>query len=214
MRLRSPESTASPSAIARCAPSQDSRSGRACAVTPPRRSAPTARSAPIASPSSSIPAIVAIVTRSSTARTAVRATRSRARCRTTGRRPAWRRSGSVANARPSIGDPLHRRFHAEPNACPRCGPQLALVDATGRAIACVDPIAETRGAIAAGRDRRYQGPRRIPSRLRCAQRRSRGPAAGTQGTRGEAVCRDGRPTPPRCRRWPSRTPASIRCSTR
>ena len=40
-------------------------------------------------------------------------------------------------------NPLHRRFHAEPNACPRCGPQLGLVDATGRAIECVDPIAET-----------------------------------------------------------------------
>ena len=73
------------SAIVRHAPSPASRSSRACAVMPPRRSGPTARSATIASPSSSIPAIAAIATRSSTAPTAARATRSRARCRTTAR---------------------------------------------------------------------------------------------------------------------------------
>ena len=28
-------------------------------------------------------------------------------------------------------NPASRRFHAEPNACPRCGPHLTLVDATG-----------------------------------------------------------------------------------
>lgn len=39
-------------------------------------------------------------------------------------------------------DPNDRRFHAQPNACPACGPQLWLEDANGR-IDCTDPLAET-----------------------------------------------------------------------
>ena len=35
-------------------------------------------------------------------------------------------------------DPLDRRFHAQPNACPRCGPQLELWDANGAILACAD----------------------------------------------------------------------------
>jgi hydrogenase maturation protein HypF len=33
-------------------------------------------------------------------------------------------------------DPAHRRFHAEPNACPACGPQLSWVDARARRCRC------------------------------------------------------------------------------
>ena len=29
-------------------------------------------------------------------------------------------------------DPASRRFHAQPNACPVCGPQLQLIDGDGR----------------------------------------------------------------------------------
>jgi len=32
-------------------------------------------------------------------------------------------------------DPADRRFHAEPIACPRCGPRVGLCDAAGRALA-------------------------------------------------------------------------------
>src|SRR5690606_10215941 len=32
-------------------------------------------------------------------------------------------------------DPLDRRFHAQPNACPQCGPQLALWTPTGQVLA-------------------------------------------------------------------------------
>jgi hydrogenase maturation protein HypF len=32
-------------------------------------------------------------------------------------------------------DPLDRRFHAQPNACPDCGPSLRLVDRAGRSLA-------------------------------------------------------------------------------
>ena len=39
--------------------------------------------------------------------------------------------------------PVDRRFHAEPNACPACGPRLQFVDADGATDAAVDPVAET-----------------------------------------------------------------------
>jgi hydrogenase maturation protein HypF len=35
-------------------------------------------------------------------------------------------------------NPLDRRFHAQPNACPRCGPQLALWDAKGKTLNAYD----------------------------------------------------------------------------
>jgi hydrogenase maturation protein HypF len=38
-------------------------------------------------------------------------------------------------------DPLDRRFHAQPNACPQCGPQLAFWDSHGRVLAtCHDAL--------------------------------------------------------------------------
>ncbi len=40
-------------------------------------------------------------------------------------------------------DPLDRRFHAQPNACWNCGPQLTLKDKDGNLIETDDPIAET-----------------------------------------------------------------------
>ncbi len=46
--------------------------------------------------------------------------------------------------------PLDRRFHAEPNACAACGPRLAFLDASGRPVGHVDPIAETLARIARG----------------------------------------------------------------
>jgi hydrogenase maturation protein HypF len=56
-------------------------------------------------------------------------------------------------------DPLDRRFHAQPNACPVCGPQLELWDRKGRAVSSVDPgsIERSRGAIAAAADAIRQG---------------------------------------------------------
>jgi hydrogenase maturation protein HypF len=47
----------------------------------------------------------------------------------------------------SIGD---RRFHAQPNACPACGPQLRLVSADGEVIAGVDPVHAAAVALASG----------------------------------------------------------------
>jgi len=38
------------------------------------------------------------------------------------------------------GDPLDRRFHAQPNACPACGPTLELTDVDGNTLPTDDPL--------------------------------------------------------------------------
>jgi hydrogenase maturation protein HypF len=48
-------------------------------------------------------------------------------------------------------DPLNRRFHAQPNACWRCGPQLQLWDAGGAAIAAEHPVAVAAELLRAGK---------------------------------------------------------------
>ena len=47
-------------------------------------------------------------------------------------------------------DPANRRFHAQPNACPDCGPHLSWHDSTGSPIAGVDPVAAASMALNAG----------------------------------------------------------------
>ncbi len=37
-------------------------------------------------------------------------------------------------------DPNNRRYHAEPNACPDCGPKLWLLDKEGNEISSDDPV--------------------------------------------------------------------------
>ena len=39
-------------------------------------------------------------------------------------------------------NPLDRRFHAQPNACPECGPDVHLLDSNGALIETQDPVAE------------------------------------------------------------------------
>ena len=74
----------------------------------------------------------------------------------------WRRSRCARPAGASTTTRRDRRFHAEPIACPACGPQLALVDAT-----------------AASR-RRRRGARAAAALLaRARSSRSRGSAAST-----------------------------------
>ena len=46
-----------------------------------------------------------------------------------------------AACRAEYEDPASRRFHAQPNACPACGPSLRLVDRAGAAIPAEDPVA-------------------------------------------------------------------------
>src|SRR5208337_753538 len=49
-------------------------------------------------------------------------------------------------------DPRNRRFHAQPNACHRCGPQLALWDEKGETVALRnEALLHAASAISAGR---------------------------------------------------------------
>jgi hydrogenase maturation protein HypF len=48
-------------------------------------------------------------------------------------------------------DPENRRFHAEPNACPRCGPRCRLLDGGGGEVLERDPIPETVRLLEEGR---------------------------------------------------------------
>ncbi len=84
-----------------------------------------------------------------------------------------------------------RRFHAEPNACPACGPKLAFLDGRGEPVAGRRRRRRSDRPPPARRHPRHQGSRRIPSRLRCAQRRERRAPARKEGARGKAVRRDG-----------------------
>ena len=101
-----------------------------------------------------------------------------------------------ADCRREYEDPADRRFHAEPIACPACGPQLSL------------PLEDARRAPPRRRDRRGQGARRLPPRLRRRERRRGRAAARPQAPRGEAVRADDRR--PR-RRSPISPPRNGRC---
>ena len=85
-------------------------------------------------------------------------------------------------------DPRDRRFHAQPNACPDCGPHVSGYEA---AVA----------GAARRRDRGGQGRRRLPPRVPRRRRGGRRAAARPQAPRGPAVRADGaRPRPRRTRR--------------
>ena len=48
-------------------------------------------------------------------------------------------------------NPIDRRFHAQPNACPDCGPQLQLTDATGENVATNNIIEKTVSLLKQGK---------------------------------------------------------------
>ncbi len=58
-----------------------------------------------------------------------RAGRSSSSCRTIGRGRRWPGLPCVPQCRAEYENPADRRFHAQPIACPRCGPKLELLDA-------------------------------------------------------------------------------------
>ena len=47
-------------------------------------------------------------------------------------------------------DPADRRFHAQPNACPVCGPRALLLDARGGLVLVEDPVAEAARLLGRG----------------------------------------------------------------
>jgi hydrogenase maturation protein HypF len=143
------------------------------------------RSAVTVWPRCSTPAAAAGAMPSPIAPTADRATRSAAACPTTGCAPA---SSPLRCARCQCEyrRPEDRRFHAEANCCPKCGPQLFLLDGEGHRLPTTrSPM--TLALLRAGEDRRHQGPGRLPSRLRRPQCGRRRAAARAQATRREAL---------------------------
>ncbi|MBI5632005.1 MAG: carbamoyltransferase HypF [Nitrospirae bacterium] len=48
-------------------------------------------------------------------------------------------------------NPRDRRFHAQPNACPVCGPEVRLLDSSGKDIESVEPINEAIELLKAGK---------------------------------------------------------------
>ena len=117
---------------------------------------------------------------SPTAPTAARASRSRATSPTTAPATTMAPSGCAADCQREYEDPSDRRFHAQPNACPACGPRLtALVRRRATPLDSDDPIRRGRRGAARRADRGDQGNRRLPPRLRRDLRRGRRAACGT-----------------------------------
>src|SRR3978361_2003211 len=54
-------------------------------------------------------------------------------------------------------DPLDRRFHAQPNACPACGPQVRLLERDGTQVDGDDPGSAAVAALPDGRIRAIRG---------------------------------------------------------
>ena len=126
------------------------------------------------------------------------------RCPTTGPPPRWPASRCARRARPSTTTPADRRFHAQPNACPVCGPALAWRRPGRHACWRRAPArARRRRRRPAGRaDRGGEGRRRLPPGRRRHRRRRRGRAAPAQAPRRQALRRAGgrpRRRPPRWR---------------
>ena len=55
-----------------------------------------------------------------------------------------------AECQAEYDDPLNRRFHAQPNACPVCGPQMRLLDGMGREVEEGEPIEMAARQLAEG----------------------------------------------------------------
>ena len=81
-------------------------------------------------------------------------------------------------------DPADRRYHAQPIACPDCGPTLVFAAAATATRRPSDrPRSPARSdALAAGADRRGQGHRRLPPRLRRRRAATPSPGCATAST--------------------------------
>ena len=106
------------------------------------------------------------------------------------RRP-WRRFAMCEACRAEYESPLDRRFHAQPIACPRCGPRLRFARRDWRVDRRQRPPRRGGDACWRGPGRRRQGARRVPARLRRHVRRGGRAAATAEAPRGEALRGDG-----------------------
>ena len=115
-------------------------------------------------------------------------------------------------------DPANRRFHAQPNACPVCGPQVWLVPSSQAELTLPlpddlrgdDAIRAAQRILDRGRDRRGQGAGRLPPCLRCGQRRRGRRAPSPQTPRWTSPLRSWPATCPRSRPLPNVAPAEER----
>ena len=88
-------------------------------------------------------------------------------------------------------NPADRRFHAQPIACPRCGPALQLLDPEGREMAAGEAALTAAVQALSGRPHRGpEGPGRISTAGGCDQCRGGRPAAPAKAAARPAVCRD------------------------
>ncbi len=133
----------------------------------------------------------AIATRLSTAPTAARALRSFKDIPYD--RPKTTMAGfqMCPECQAEYDDPLDRRFHAQPTACPVCGPQLWYEEngqtpgEARRGSPTGPPGAESR------QNHRGQRPGWVSPGLRCHQSAGRGRAAQAQEAQRQTLCRDG-----------------------
>ena len=68
----------------------------------------------------------------------------------TARSRRWRGSPCARACRAEYEDPADRRFHAEPNACPDCGPRARLITAGDGGPAAGDPVAAAAALLRGG----------------------------------------------------------------
>ena len=116
-----------------------------------------------------------------------------------------RASAMCPRCRREYEDPLDRRFHAQPNACPDCGPRLRLLSPSGgpaEAGRRGDPIVRPRRPAARRADRGGEGPGRLPPRLRRDVAGGRAAPARAQAARREAVRGHGARPGGGAARWP------------
>ena len=108
---------------------------------------------------------------SPTARNADRATRSSQACPMTGRTQRWPDFDLCPRCRAEYENPADRRFHAQPLACPECGPKLSF-HSNGHSHAGGRRGARGHDCLPQGRrHRRGQGRGRLSPDVRCRQRR-------------------------------------------
>ena len=123
-----------------------------------------------------------------------RASRSCATSRTTARTPRWPASRCAPPAAPSTT--TRRTAASTPSRTPARSAARGCSSATRAAgrwrhAGARDAVEAAARALLGGRDRRRQGPRRLPPRLPRERRGGGGGAAGAQAPRGQAVRADG-----------------------
>ncbi len=137
---------------------------------------------------------------------------------TTGRSPRWPAFTMCAECPREYDDPADRRFHAQPNACPDCGPRVRLAGPTGRGSPISDRAAppgtrssSSPGACATARSSRSS---RSAASTSPATRSMRGPsprcARASTARTSRSRCSPGRS--PRLARWSRSTPRTSGCS--